>query len=223
MRNAIGYLVSWSAATAILYASYLLIVLTIPYLAFERTTDFLATKQMVYHIDWWRMAFYIHIFSSPVVILSGLFQFSRKLLHDYAAVHRATGKIYVLFVVLISGPSALVMGFYANGTLPTKISFVLLSLLWIFCTLKAWTSVRKRRFDVHGNFMLRSYALTLSAVTLRFYAFLLDVFHADILPVRAYELLAWTSWVPNLLLAELLIRSGYIRWLNRNTRQMPPK
>lgn len=219
MRRTAERLVSWSAAAAILYASYLLIVLTLPYLAFGRTTDFLATKQLVYHIDWWRYAFYIHIFSSPVIILSGMFQFSRKLLYGFSKIHRTLGKIYVLFVLFVSGPSALVMGFYANGTLLTKISFVLLSVLWIVFTLKAWTAVRRRDFNTHGNWMLRSYALTLSAVTLRFYAYLIDVFQLDIAPVQAYELLAWASWVPNLLLAELLVRSGYVRRLNtRNVK-----
>lgn len=218
MSTSAGKVLSWSAAGIILYASWLLILLTLPYLAFERTTDFLASKQLVYHIKWWRIAFYVHIFSSPVVILSGLFQFNRKLIHVYPKIHRTLGKIYIATVVFVSGPAALIMAFYANGNLYTKISFVLLSCLWLVFTWMGYIAARQRDFNRHGNFIVRSYALTLSAVTLRFYAYLMDVFQLDIAPQDAYLVLSWISWIPNLLLAEWMIRRGYVRYLVKPVR-----
>ena len=96
------------------------------------------------------------------------------------------------------------MSFYANGNLTAKISFVLLSVLWILFTALAFMYALKRDFVLHRNFMMRSYALTLSAVTLRGYAFLLPYF-SHLEAKQEYALLAWSSWTINLIIAEILI------------------
>ena len=80
----------------------------------------------------------------------------------------------------------------------------------------AWTSDPKkqtqirRRFALHGAFMFRSYALTLSAITLRAYTYLIDLTLLPITPREIYILTAWLSWVPNLLFAEWLVRRGWV-------------
>jgi hypothetical protein len=52
--------------------------------------------------------------------------------------------------------------------------------------------------------MIRSYALTLSAITLRLYALVLP--HFVLLEGRKeYAVLAWSSWTINLLVAETII------------------
>lgn len=61
--------------------------------------------------------------------------------------------------------------------------------------------------------MIRSYALTLSAVTLRFYAYLFDVFNVAIGPRETYIILAYLGWIPNLLFAEIMIRLKYPAYL----------
>jgi hypothetical protein len=56
--------------------------------------------------------------------------------------------------------------------------------------------------------MIRNFSLTLAAVTLRQYLpFALFVLHWPFL--RAYVPISWLCWVPNLILAELIIRR---RW-----------
>jgi hypothetical protein len=53
--------------------------------------------------------------------------------------------------------------------------------------------------------MIRSFALTLSAVTLRLWK--LGITNTiDIKPMDAYRIVAWLGWVPNLLIAEMYIR-----------------
>ena len=190
----------------VLYASYLLILLSIPYLQFERNIDFLLTKQLIYHIKVWRFSFYAHVFSSPFVILSGLLQFNKTILRRFPMVHRNIGKIYVFAVLVISGPSAFVMGLYANGGRITQTSFVILAVLWSIFTYLAFVRIKSKRIEAHINWMIRSYALTLSAVTLRTYAYFFDVFHVDLSPKEMYCLLAYASWIPNLLIAELIIK-----------------
>jgi hypothetical protein len=110
-------------------------------------------------------------------------------------------------VLGISGPGGLIMGFYANGGWPARISFIILSFLWIGFTAYAFLLARKKEFFLHSDYMIRSYSLTLSAITLRIYAFLLpSVILLE--PHTAYRLIAWLSWIPNLVIAEIIIRKG---------------
>ncbi len=51
--------------------------------------------------------------------------------------------------------------------------------------------------------MLRSYALTLAAVTLRIYLGISQVNGVDF--VVAYQAISWMCWVPNLLIVEWFI------------------
>lgn len=209
----ISFLVNVLAFALISYASYLLILLSLPYVHFEPHVDFLATKQLIYHIRPWRYSFYIHVFSSPLVIIAGLFQFSPWLFRKSLRLHRVSGYVYVSTVLLISGPAAFIMSLYANGGYLAQISFVSLSALWLLFTFIAFWKARKLDFEAHVKWNIRSYALTLSAVTLRFYSYLFDYFRFELGPRETYIMLAYLSWIPNLLFAELLIYWKYHRYL----------
>jgi hypothetical protein len=179
--------------------------ISLPYLSFQSTVSFLRTKQGIIHIRSWRWAFYAHVITSTFVLFLGIFQFLPGIMRRFPGVHRLAGKLYVVLVLTISGPGGLIMGFYANGGWPARISFVILSLLWMGYTAYSFILVRKKEFIQHADFMMRSYSLTLSAITLRLYAFLLPsvIF---LKAQTAYVLIAWLSWIPNLLIAEALIR-----------------
>lgn len=193
-------------AAGILFATWLLIRLSIPYLSLDPYTDFLMTKQRIYHILHWRFSFYVHVFISFIVMITGLLQFSWYLIKKYPGLHRRSGTIYTGVVLFFSGPSGLVMAFYANGGLPARISFVILALLWLYTTAMGWYYARQHQWLPHGAMMLRSYALTLSAVSLRLYAYLIDILNIPLRPRAAYILIAWLSWTLNLIIAELIIR-----------------
>ena len=68
----------------------------------------------------------------------------------------------------------------------------------------------------HVKWNMRSFALTLSAVTLRFYAYIFDVLNVDLAPRETYILLAYMSWIPNLLFVELMIYWKYPQYLLKN-------
>ncbi len=204
-----------SVVIAIMYASYLLILLSLPYLSFKSNTDFLSSKQFVYHIEAWRWSFYAHVFSSVFIVIFGLFQFFPYFIHKQKRIHRIFGYLYLSILLLISAPAALIMSFYANGGYPAQIGFVILSILWISSSSLSLYYVKKKNFEKHGNYLLRSYALTLSAITLRFYAFLFDYFNVNLGPVETYILVSYLGWIPNLILAEILIKRGFIRSMFR--------
>jgi hypothetical protein len=205
----------WAAlvVVSILFGVYLMISLSLPYAHIAPGIDFLLTKTFVYHLFHWRISFYIHVFTSTLVLVAGLLQFITR----YRLLHRFSGYVYSIVVLLLSGPTGLVMAFYANGGTPARVSFVLLSVLWLGTTVVAMWHVYKRQWQAHAHFMLRSYALALSALTLRAYAFLIGYWDIDIRPATAYILIAWLSWTLNLLLAEVLIRQGWIARLKSHS------
>jgi uncharacterized membrane protein len=191
-----------------LFFVFLMVKLTLPYLSFRYDVDFLLTKQSVLHMFWWRAAFYVHITSSIIVLLTGLLQFLPAVLKRFPQVHRVLGKVYVFTILACSAPSGLVMAVYASGGFWARLSFALISLLWIIFTWVAFRKAVQRDFRSHTAFMYRSFALTLSAITLRSYVWLLPFFsHLHHLHGREmYVLVSWLSWVPNLLVSEWLIR-----------------
>lgn len=208
-------LVFWCVGLAA--ATYLMFQLSVPYLSFQRNVDFLATKQNVYHIDYWRYAFYAHVFTSILVLPAGFTQFNKAFFRQ--GWHRRLGMIYILTVLCIAAPTGLLMGLHANGGLGAKASFVLLSTMWFVTTLFAFVTAKCRQFLEHGEWMLYSYALTLSAITFRLLALGFDVFDIRVRPQEVYVTIAWLSWVPNLFIAHLLIKMGFVKRLFRKRNQ----
>jgi hypothetical protein len=179
--------------------------ITLPYFSFKYDIAFLLTKQAILYKDIWRWSFYIHIGTSIFVLFFGVFQFIKPILIKYPNFHRTLGKAYIIIVLVFSAPSGLVMAFYANGGVWAKTSFVIISVLWWLFTYMAYVKIRNKNIQSHIAFMLRSYALTLSAITLRTYVVFLPAFihlHAK----EMYTLVAWLSWIPNIIIAEVLIR-----------------
>ncbi len=187
------------------FFTWLMARITIAYIPYNTDVGFLRIKQQYIDIDHWRIAFFIHVYASMWVLLAGFTQFSRKLLKNNPRLHRAMGYIYVTDVLLITGPAGFIMGIYANGGTVSRIAFISLAVFWIFFTATALIKARQKDFKAHQRFMMRSYALTLSALTLRAWKFSITN-TVELPPMDVYRMVAWLGWVPNLLLAEWLIR-----------------
>jgi hypothetical protein len=184
----------------------LMVRITLPYFSLRDDVDFLNTKQDIIENQIWKSAFFTHVFTSVFLLLAGFTQFRPPFKN--VKLHRNVGKMYFIILLIFSGPAGFVMGMYANGGITSQVSFMLLALLWLFTTGKAYLEIRKRNFVEHGNFMIRSYALTLSALTLRLWKFLIVLaIHPH--PMDVYRVVAWLGWVPNILIAEWLIRKGW--------------
>jgi uncharacterized membrane protein len=164
---------------------------------------FLGFKQAAIKTGWYMPAFYCHIFASSVILLVGFFQFSEKV-YTNRKVHRALGKIYVLGVLLIAAPGAYVMTLFVNRGAGVFISFMLQNTLWIISTTLAFTFIKKGNINEHVKMMRRSYGLAFGAVTLRFYILLFHVFGNGVNFDNNYIIIAFLSWVPNLVLVEVI-------------------
>src|SRR3954454_21343714 len=178
--------------------------ITLPYIPYNTDVGFLRIKQDYIDIDVWRTAFFVHVYMSIWVLLAGFTQFSKRVRNGYPALHRGLGYIYAIDVLFITGPAGLIMGFYANGGITSKVAFVTLAVLWITCTAMAVKKAKEGDYDAHRDFMIRSYALTLSALTLRAWKWSINN-SVELPPMDVYRAVAWLGWVPNILLAEFII------------------
>jgi uncharacterized membrane protein len=187
------------------FFSALMLAITLKYIPIRTDAAFLQIKQEYIDIIPWRIAFFVHVFTSMFVLVAGFTQFSNYLLTHYKKWHRIIGKIYVIDILFITGPASFIMALLANGGMPSRTAFTVLAILWMATTAKAWRSAMNKRFIEHREWMMRSYALTLSAVTLRAWKWLLiALFHLR--PLDTYMIVAWLGFVPNLLFTEWLIR-----------------
>jgi len=145
-------------------------------------------------------AVYVHAFSAAVAMALGPLQFSDRIRNRRPAIHRWTGRTYLLVGVLVGGASGLYIAQHAFGGPVSVLGFSLLALLWLYTGMRAYISIRKRNYTEHQNWMTRNYALTLAAVTLRLYIPLSVVAGMDF--AIAYPAIAWLCWAPNLAVAE---------------------
>ncbi|WP_246309479.1 DUF2306 domain-containing protein [Paenibacillus alginolyticus] len=155
-----------------------------------------------FHYSPWIYVLYTHIVSGCVALVVGLIQLLRKPEAERMQLHRWLGKIYVI-CILLSGIVNIYLSIFASGGGFSKAGFFLLDSLWICATLTAVNRIQKSQVEAHQQWMLRSYALTFSGVTLRIWLpLLMTPFEFE----TAYPMVAWLAWVPNLLIAEWAIR-----------------
>jgi len=185
--------------------------ITVVYMPYHTDVGFLRIKQDYIDIAVWRGAFFVHVYASMWVLLAGFTQFSGWVQRHNPRLHRIMGYIYVVDVLCITGPAGLIMGFYANGGTLSRIAFVLLAALWLYFTAIAFVKAKQKDFRAHRAYMIRSYALTLSALTLRAWKYAITN-TMQVPPMDVYRVVAWAGWGINLLVAE------WILWRERKTR-----
>lgn len=187
------------------YLCWLMVEITLQYVPISTDVAFLRIKQDYVSLLHYRIAFFSHVFVAPICLLAGFTQFSGILRNRWPRVHRLSGWLYALSVLLVSAPSGIVMGVYANGGLSSQIAFCLLGFLWLGTTWMAVVRARQGDFIAHRDWMIRSFALALSAITLRLWKpLLVMLFHPR--PMDVYMVVAWLGWTLNLFVAEIIIR-----------------
>ncbi|MEU8779634.1 DUF2306 domain-containing protein [Streptomyces sp. NPDC048606] len=148
----------------------------------------------------------LHIGGGTAALLLGPWQFVARLRTRRPAAHRIVGRAYLVCVAATAaGGLLLVPGALVPPIAP--IGFALLDVLLVLTTAAALHTARRRRFDRHRVWMVRSYALILSAVTLRLW--LVSCAALGVPFDLAYASAAWTCWLINLLLAELALAHGF--------------
>jgi uncharacterized membrane protein len=144
-----------------------------------------------------------HIAGGMGALLAGPWQFSERLRTRHLNLHRWLGRFYLVEVALGS-IAGFAMAVVSEEGLPTHLGFGILAVLWFLTGLQAYCKVRRGDIAGHRQWMIRNFALTLAAVTLRNYMpFMLFALHWSFR--QSYSVVSWLCWVPNLLIAEWML------------------
>jgi uncharacterized membrane protein len=156
-----------------------------------------------------------HISGGAGALLTGPWQFSRRLRLSKLALHRWLGRIYLCSVALGS-VAGFALAIFSEEGWPTHLGFGLLAVLWFFTGWMAYRRILAGKVACHREWMIRNFSLSLAAVTLRLYLIPLLVF-AHWSFTHAYIFVAWMCWAPNLLVAEWIIRRSAVGPIGRET------
>ncbi|WP_217581373.1 DUF2306 domain-containing protein [Lysinibacillus sp. GbtcB16] len=153
----------------------------------------------------WFIVLYIHIIFGVLALIMGPFTLSSKLRENNVRRHRILGKLYCASI-LFGGSAGLYLAFHATGGWVSQLGFGLLSTGWLLTMLQALIKIKHRNIQAHQKWMLRNYALTFAAVTLRIWLPLFTILLGDENFQYYYAVIAWLCWVPNLIVIEWYIR-----------------
>lgn len=146
--------------------------------------------------------FYIHISGGLVGMLIGPFQFISSWRRKYPKLHRWLGTAYFAGI-FSSGLAGLCIAPFAMGGAVSQTGFFVLGLVWLYVTGMGLWSLLNGQFQAHGQWMIRSYALTFATIPQR--TLLLFALFTPIPFLDLYRLSAWLPWILQLILAQWII------------------
>jgi len=151
----------------------------------------------------------IHAGFAATALLIGPFQFLPRLRARAPKLHRKIGQVYVV-ACLASAPAGLVLAWGTDAGPVAQWGFGTLAVLWFGATSYAFWLATQRRFAEHRRWMIRSFAMTFAAVTLRLYLPIPPMF-LHISFIEGYRIISWFSWTSNLLVVELFLSWTVLR------------
>lgn len=154
-------------------------------------------------------ALYVHIAGGATALVLGALQFWRGLRARAPRVHRWIGRVYLVGVA-VGSLGGLVIAPTSSAGFVGFFGFSTLAVLWLVTGWRAYRAIRRGDVPTHRAWMIRNYALTYSAVTLRIWLPLM-VFGPLLFGqtpdfANAYAAVPFIAWLPNLVFAEWLIR-----------------
>lgn len=161
--------------------------------------------------NYWRMRGWLllHITSGTFALLIGPWQFSRRLRQRYLQLHRVSGRIY-LIAVLLGCVAACRLAFGTTFGKAWGVGLLGLVFAWFTTSGMAYFAIRNRQVAIHREWMIRSYVVTFAFVTFRFFN--------DYPPMSTWlpdqdraNIIIWACWAIPLLFTEVVLQLRRIR------------
>lgn len=157
-----------------------------------------------------RVALYMHVTAAGLALVFSPLQFARRLRARLPSLHRGVGRV-ILGAIVLGGSAGIVISTVSEAGLVGTIGFGLLGVFWIGSALSGLRAIRRGEVDHHRRWMIRTFALTYAGVTLRIWQPLLTGLltaaglDASTAFDRAYTVMPFLCWVPNLLVAQWMV------------------
>ncbi|MFW2078982.1 DUF2306 domain-containing protein [Acinetobacter sp. ULE_I010] len=197
-----------------------MVKICLAYFPWQTDQNFLLLKQDIVDTQPWQFAFKVHVIASSFVLIAGFTQFFRIFRNKHPRLHRLSGWLYILTILIFALPSGFILAVSASGGISTQISFILLCFFWGISTVLALYYALKKQWLLHRDWVIRSFALSLSALSLRTWKMVLyplQPYFEWLTPVHIYQLESWLGWVINLLIAEIIIIKLHQKKFNKST------
>lgn len=152
---------------------------------------------------WVRPFFYAHLTGGGLALLLSPVQLSARVRGRVPRLHRVVGRV-VLACIVAAGVAALVVAPRNPAGAIGTAGFGALAVLWIAFAVLGFRAIRRGDVATHRRWMLRTFAMTYAAVTLRLWLIVLVPLTGDF--HSAYVIVPFLCWVPNLAVVELLLR-----------------
>ncbi len=150
-----------------------------------------------------------HISGAACALLIGPWLWLERLRRRKPAMHRWLGRSYLVLGVAIGGSAGLLLALTAQGGPTARLGFFCLGSAWLLSGAIAFARVSAGDLVDHRRWMLRNYALSLAAVSLRALMGVSGLLGVEF--EQAYPVVAWLCWLPNLVAAELYLRTSAAR------------
>jgi len=141
-----------------------------------------------------------HAGAALTALAIGPFQFLRRRDGKRGAGHRALGAVYIC-ACLVGAVSGFLLSIGTTAGPIAALGFGALAVAWFGANTLGLSAVLTGRYEEHRRWMIRSFALTLAAVTLRLYMPLAAGMGLDM--GVAYVAISYLCWIPNIVVAEL--------------------
>lgn len=149
----------------------------------------------------------VHALPAGLTLVIGPLQFIPRLRTRYPRFHRVAGRVYLISVVAASIAAVYATTVSPSG-LPLQVAFYLLTAAWLYTAAQAYRTIRRGEVQLHRIWMIRNYALTFGAVTLRLYL-LAGLGLMKVLPELSfrdvYTTSGWAAIFGNVLVAEYFV------------------
>lgn len=150
----------------------------------------------------------VHIVASGLALLVGPWQFARALRRRFPRAHRWSGRLYLL-ACAVGGVSGGAIALFSTSGRVAGAGFLGLAVGWLLTGILGFRAIRAGEVALHRRWMTRSFALTYAAVMLRIYVPVSMVVGLEF--AHVYPIIAWLCWLPNLVVAQLLIARSDVR------------
>ncbi|MFP3919262.1 DUF2306 domain-containing protein [Lysinibacillus telephonicus] len=157
----------------------------------------------------WYIMLSIHIIFGIAALIIGPFTLFAKFRERNINRHKILGRIYIIGV-FFAGISGIYLAIYATGGFIAQLGFGFLSVFWLLTAFQALVNVKNKNIQEHQKWMIRNYSLTFAAVTLRMWLPLFTLMFGFENFNYSYAIIAWLCWVPNLIVAQMIIQRNVL-------------
>jgi uncharacterized membrane protein len=163
----------------------------------------------------WITAF--HILPALVFILSGPFQFNRKLRKQHPGIHRRNGRLFFISGAIV-GLTGVGMSLFmpSIGGLNQAAATLLFGIFFLISLYKGYRHIRKGQTALHREWMIRAYSIGLSVISIRpiIGIFFATSLFSHLTPRQFFGTGFWIGFVLQAVAAEVWIQ--YSRPLKRS-------